>query len=73
MDRNENLRSIENHRSGLAPLLAAYEDLAKAYQASHTNGIHSGLGSWIEKAHRLTRERWALIMLQERDQVTNFG
>lgn len=38
MDRNDILRSIENHKSGLAPLLSAYEDLTKATKGKGEGG-----------------------------------
>jgi hypothetical protein len=38
MDRNDILRSIENHKSGLAPLLKAYEDLTKATKGTGEGG-----------------------------------
>jgi HK97 family phage major capsid protein len=38
MDRNDILRSIENHKSGLAPLLSEYEDLTKATKGKGEGG-----------------------------------
>ncbi|MCW1916787.1 phage major capsid protein [Luteolibacter sp. GHJ8] len=48
MDRNDILRSIENHRTGLAPLLTAYEDLTKATKGTGEGG----------KDRAFTAEEW---------------
>ncbi|MCW1916611.1 phage major capsid protein [Luteolibacter sp. GHJ8] len=49
MDRNDILRSIENHRTGLAPLLSAYEDLTKATKGTGEGG----------KDRPFTAEEWS--------------
>lgn len=49
MDRNDILRSIENHKSGLAPLLSAYEDLTKATKGKGEGG----------KDRPFTAEEWS--------------
>lgn len=38
MDRNDILRSIENHKSGLAPLLTVYEDLVNSTKGKGEGG-----------------------------------